>query len=150
MNEAKYKASGNGRRDLLKLLAASWAILAAVPVLNVIVRYLLPLPTDQDSKVSLAVATVDDIPKGSSRIFRFQKEPVVVVHTNAGQYEAFSARCTHLGCVVQYIESTPRFECHCHGSVFDSQGRNVSGPAPRPLAPFKVKVEGKSLFLTKV
>lgn len=45
---------------------------------------------------------------------------------------AFSAICTHLGCTV--APAGNRLDCPCHGSVFDAfTGKNLSGPAPRPL-----------------
>ena len=39
--------------------------------------------------------------------------------------------CTHLGCTVNHVGSG--YKCPCHGSVFDEQGRVLSGPAPRAL-----------------
>jgi Rieske Fe-S protein len=47
---------------------------------------------------------------------------------------AFSGVCTHQGCIVEATASG--FSCPCHGSKYDRDGRNVAGPAPRPLARF--------------
>lgn len=47
-----------------------------------------------------------------------------------------SAVCTHLGCVVS--RKSDRFECPCHGSVYDTEGRVVKGPAPSALKWFKI------------
>lgn len=44
-----------------------------------------------------------------------------------------SARCTHLGCTPNWIESENKFKCPCHGSGYDMEGRNFEGPAPRPM-----------------
>lgn len=46
---------------------------------------------------------------------------------------ALSEKCTHLGCRVPYCESSNRFECPCHGSVFNRAGELLSGPSPRGL-----------------
>lgn len=56
---------------------------------------------------------------------------------------AFSAVCTHLGCIVGRGPAQPLF-CHCHGAVFDPAGeaRVLAGPAPRPLPRLPVRVEG--------
>jgi len=45
---------------------------------------------------------------------------------------SISSVCTHLGCNVKRVASG--FECPCHGSRFDANGRVVQGPAPAPLA----------------
>lgn len=68
---------------------------------------------------------------------------LVVSQPTAGQVACFSAKCTHQGCTVAPAGKT--FQCPCHGSVFDAAtGKNVSGPAPRPLTQVPVKVvDGK-------
>lgn len=67
--------------------------------------------------------------------------PVIVAQPTAGEVIAFSAVCTHLGCTVQPDDE--RLLCPCHGSVFEAAtGRNIDGPAPRPLDDFGVRVEG--------
>lgn len=48
------------------------------------------------------------------------------------------AKCTHLGCTPNWLESEGKFKCPCHGSGFTRDGVNVEGPAPRPLQRFKV------------
>lgn len=70
-------------------------------------------------------------------------KPLVVSQPTAGQVVCFSAKCTHQGCTVAPAGKT--FQCPCHGSVFDAAtGKNVSGPAPRPLTEVPVKVaDGK-------
>ncbi len=50
-----------------------------------------------------------------------------------GELFALSEKCTHLGCRVPYCESSNRFECPCHGSVFNRAGELLTGPSPRGL-----------------
>ena len=59
----------------------------------------------------------------------------VVRGTHAGRPRIYAlhAACTHLGCVTQWHESRQEFRCPCHGSAFTKEGKNVAGPAPRPL-----------------
>ncbi|MGC8605021.1 MAG: ubiquinol-cytochrome c reductase iron-sulfur subunit [Desulfomonilaceae bacterium] len=49
---------------------------------------------------------------------------------------ALSDRCTHLGCRYKWNLSKGLFECPCHGSEFDIQGRVLRGPATKPLSRF--------------
>jgi len=46
---------------------------------------------------------------------------------------ALSARCTHLGCTLNYEPVSQRFACPCHGSVFTLSGKRVAGPARKDL-----------------
>lgn len=44
--------------------------------------------------------------------------------------------CTHLGCLPSWVEANTRFECPCHGSKFELDGKYIEGPAPRSLDRF--------------
>jgi cytochrome b6-f complex iron-sulfur subunit len=138
------------RRDVVKLLAAAWALLAAVPVLRALFEYLAPRAETVARGATIPAPGAMELTAGTARIIRFQREPVILVRTTAGQFKAFSARCTHLGCVVEYVSDPPHFACHCHGSIFDADGVNRAGPASRPLPPFKVSVSDDQVFLTRV
>ncbi len=66
--------------------------------------------------------------------------------TNAGtQLFALSQKCPHLGCKVPFCESSGRFECACHGSVFDIGGEWIEGPAPRGMDRIAMTLEGDNL-----
>jgi cytochrome b6-f complex iron-sulfur subunit len=142
---------GTTRRQFLYTIGGIWALLCALPVLGILFQFITP-PADSSAKRErLLVGSTADVEPGGTKVVRFNKEPVILVHMPSGQFRAFSARCTHLGCVVQFQNSAePHFECNCHGSQFDIYGKNTIGPASRPLPPFRVNVEGTSVYLTKV
>ena len=54
---------------------------------------------------------------------------------------AFSPKCTHLGCPYRWDEEKGVFICPCHTAVFSKTGEVVSGPPPRPLDRFPVKID---------
>jgi nitrite reductase/ring-hydroxylating ferredoxin subunit len=54
---------------------------------------------------------------------------------------ALSQKCPHLGCRVPFCNSSGRFECGCHGSVFDLGGEWIQGPAPRGMDRYPVVVQ---------
>jgi len=60
---------------------------------------------------------------------------------------AFGPQCTHLGCAYHWDEGKDDFLCPCHTSVFSIDGKVISGPAPRPLDRFDIKVQGNKLLL---
>ncbi len=56
------------------------------------------------------------------------------------EFVAFSIHCTHLGCPVRWRPDAELFMCPCHGGVFYEDGRVASGPPPRPLVRYPVRV----------
>lgn len=60
---------------------------------------------------------------------------------------AFSANCPHLGCGYRWIAEKSRFECPCHGSIFDINGKVISGPSPRMLDGIETRVENGRLLV---
>jgi Rieske Fe-S protein len=92
-----------------------------------------------------ALATTSEIPVGSGKIFTAQQ--VVVTQPAAGEFKAFSAVCTHMGCIVNQI-SNGTIDCPCHGSQYNiTTGAVVAGPAPRPLPAKQITVSGTSITL---
>ena len=87
------------------------------------------------------VAALADIPVGGSIDATIGGEPVLLAQPTEGEVVAYSAICTHQGCVVAAAGS--KFECPCHGSVFDAATGDVEvGPALEPLASVAVTVDG--------
>jgi nitrite reductase/ring-hydroxylating ferredoxin subunit len=86
-----------------------------------------------------------DIPVGGGKIFTAAK--VVVTQPAAGEYKAFSAVCTHVGCLCNQV-ADGTINCPCHGAKFKiTDGSVVAGPAPTALAAAKVTVVGGEVML---
>ena len=74
---------------------------------------------------------------------------VYVLTTNGQEFVVMSNVCTHLGCRVRWIAEKDSFYCPCHNGVFAKDGSVVSGPPPRALDRFEVKVEDGVLFVKR-
>ncbi|MFC9244553.1 Rieske (2Fe-2S) protein [Streptomyces sp. NPDC057136] len=86
-----------------------------------------------------------DIPEGGGVVFADQG--VVVTQPKAGEFKAFSSKCTHQGCSVKGI-SDGVINCPCHGSTFDAEtGTVTGGPATQPLPAKAIRVEDGSISL---
>ncbi|MFD4903321.1 Rieske (2Fe-2S) protein [Streptomyces sp. NPDC058411] len=86
-----------------------------------------------------------EIPVGGGTIFEDRK--VVVTQPAAGEFKAFSAVCTHAGCIVSSV-ADGTIDCACHGSRFSVEdGAVEQGPATRPLPAERITVEGGSIRL---
>lgn len=64
------------------------------------------------------------------------------------EYFGISDVCTHMGCEVSWVGQDSRFECPCHGSQYDITGKNIAGPAPRPLPRFKTQLSNGRLLVS--
>ncbi|MFC5146554.1 Rieske (2Fe-2S) protein [Streptomyces aureoversilis] len=90
------------------------------------------------------LGAADRVPVGQARLFR--EERLVVSQTAPGEYKAFSAVCTHAGCVADKVENG-KVRCPCHGSEFDANtGKVLQGPAGAPLPAVPVKAVGGKLI----
>jgi len=56
-------------------------------------------------------------------------------------------KCVHLGCTVPWNAGAGKFLCPCHGSVYDLNGQNVAGPAPRPLDMMEISIKGEDIIV---
>ncbi|MFI0978933.1 Rieske (2Fe-2S) protein [Streptomyces sp. NPDC021093] len=98
-----------------------------------------PTPT-----APVALGDAAAVPVGGSKLYREQR--LVVSCPAKGEYKAFSAQCTHAGCVLDKVEANEG-NCPCHGSRFDTTtGKALKGPATAPLPAVPVKVEGGKLI----
>lgn len=79
------------------------------------------------------VTGAEDIAPGTGAVLRGTGGPRAVYRAPDGTVSAVSARCTHLGCLVAFNEAEVAWECPCHGSRFDVDGKVLQGPAVRPL-----------------
>lgn len=79
------------------------------------------------------------------------EEVSAYIYTEQGrEFIAFSNICTHLGCRVRWIDDQDQFFCPCHNAVFDRDGLVVSGPPPRPLDRYPVKIEDDQIYIQGV
>jgi len=78
---------------------------------------------------------------------RFKQDHRFFVVRETGRIYALFARCTHLGCTVNWFPGLRIFKCPCHGSEFHSDGGEFAGPAPRPLDRLKVSLDSEENIL---
>ncbi|AXL87858.1 iron-sulfur protein [Streptomyces sp. CB09001] len=86
-----------------------------------------------------------DVPVAGGKILTAEK--IVVTQPEQGEFKAFSAVCTHQGCIVSDVRDGT-IDCACHGSRFAvADGSVVRGPATEPLPGKRITVEGNSVRL---
>jgi Rieske Fe-S protein len=131
------------RRDwLLRSLEVIVAVTLAV-LLYPVARFLRPRKQTQSGALEVvAPFRLNQLKIQPQPPFDFGGKPCLVVRTSDGEVRAFNAVCTHLDCTVQFRADHGDIFCQCHHGVYDLNGRNVSGPPPRPLEAYKVTLRG--------
>jgi menaquinol-cytochrome c reductase iron-sulfur subunit len=144
----------NRRRFLVRLsvtLSSIGAALIALPS----VAFLLGLR--KSPQIWRTVGSLDDFKIGSTVNVAFEDpSPLpwagVTAQTTAWlrrvderEFVAFSTICTHLGCPVRWLADADLFMCPCHGGVFYADGQVASGPPPKPLNRYPVRIDNDSV-----
>lgn len=138
------------RRYFLNTLLSSGITATAASIFYPILRFVIPPETAESAVMSVPAGRPDDIPPNTGVIFKFGGEPGLLVRTDEGELRAFSARCTHLNCTVQYDPAQRLIICACHNGLFDLNGKNIAGPPPRPLLTYAVNVRGDEIVVSRV
>ena len=129
------------RREVMRLLGVGVAAVAGAFVGGTFKKK-VALPVSGTPIVKLA-----DFPVGSTKNFQAADgNGAILFRTKAGVF-AYSAVCTHQGCIVSYSTSSHLIECPCHGAAYDPNkgAAVVAGPAPAPLAKIKVAIAGSNI-----
>jgi cytochrome b6-f complex iron-sulfur subunit len=131
------------------ILGTSFGGLVAA-VLYPVGRYLVPPKSGESAASSVTLPFgPDDVAPDTGKIFKFGNRPGIILRTPNGDLRAFSATCTHLGCIVQLRSDLGELWCACHNGHFDLNGINIAGPPPRPLEAFTVNVRGDQIVVSK-
>jgi cytochrome b6-f complex iron-sulfur subunit len=142
----------NARRAFLAAAGAA-GICYAAALAYPVYRYLA-----SPSEMAVNEAPINEVvlkdaqtkPPGSVLMFKFGTRPAMLIHHLDGRWIAMTAVCTHLGCTVQYEPEADRIHCACHGGVYNAYtGANVSGPPPKPLTVYKVKVNPDGVVVSR-
>jgi len=91
----------------------------------------------------LKIEGAERVVPGSFLYFNYPtaNEPAVLVRDHDGEYLAYSRKCAHLGCSVDFDSQRRCFKCPCHQGAYDSRtGFVMYGPPPRPLDPIALQM----------
>ena len=140
-----------GRRNFLSRLSVTLGAIGAALVAIPSIGFLLGLR--KTPQVWRTVGKLNDFAPGSTVNVSFaDPSPLpwsgVTAQTAAwlrrvgdDRFIAFSMNCTHLGCPVRWLADANLFMCPCHGGVFYANGSVASGPPPKPLNQYPVRVQ---------
>ncbi len=134
------------RRSFLDLVIAVFSAITAAALAIPGLAYLWPAARGGGTE-RVQVEGAADMTAGQSKTVRVGSKAVVVVKNRDG-FNAFSAVCTHLGCLVTWSSDQKQFLCPCHAAVFGADGRVLSGPPPTPLVRYTVTQLGDKVYVS--
>lgn len=137
------------RRKFLDILFNLSLFTWLAAILYPVIKYLIPPEVQEVSVNRITVGEIQDFPINSSKIIRFGRKPILVLRKKNGDFRALSATCTHLDCNVQYKSDTEQIWCACHNGFYNVEGKNISGPPPRPLAQYQVNISENKIIVSK-
>jgi cytochrome b6-f complex iron-sulfur subunit len=142
---ASPPASRSRREFLADAFMAAGVMLGLGSVAFRFAQYLYPviLPV---RLVTVSAGKISEIPAGGVRIVNLPEGPVILESAGT-EIRAFSAICTHLGCIVQWHGDKKEFICPCHGGRYDFDGKVTYGPPPRPLDVIATTVKDGEVFV---
>jgi Rieske Fe-S protein len=156
----KYRSPVLDRKGFVKIVtAALGSLMAAIIGLPVIQYFISPALTKAAEDDWITLGDLDNYPLGTPTLFNFtltkvngwerssQSYGVFVLRKSLEDVTVYSDICTHLSCRVNWNESSQQYACPCHAAYFDIEGKVISGPPPRPLDQFELKVESNQLFI---
>ncbi len=146
---SEHHAAQSPRRRFLQFILGGGLAASVASFLYPVLKYLSPPAAVDMGADTVVAAKVGELAPNSAKIFRFGSKPGLLIRDNAGEYRALSATCTHLSCTVQYRSDSREVWCACHNGIYDLNGRNVSGPPPRPLQAFEVHVRGDEIVVSR-
>ncbi|MDR3690775.1 MAG: Rieske 2Fe-2S domain-containing protein [Fimbriimonas sp.] len=95
------------------------------------------------------IASRAEMRAGSSLAFAYPRSTdlCLLIRRPTGEFVAYSRRCTHLSCPVDYQPDHDRIYCPCHNGAFSLEdGHVLQGPPPRPLPQIRLEFRGDDIF----
>lgn len=136
------------RRGFIDLIIALGSGMTGLALVVPSLMYLWPAARGGGAE-KVEVEGAQSMAVGQARTIQVGSLAVIVVRKRTG-FEAYSASCTHLGCLVKWDAGKKQFLCPCHAATFDENGKVVAGPPPAPLPQLKVKEVGEKVFVVSI
>lgn len=157
---AEHSQKHSRRVFLFKLSLALNAVVGVVLGIPILGYLLGPMFRKDSSFLSwVPLVAVDAMPVGATRLEQYinpvgsptdgvtQKIPCWTRRTGENSYTVFAINCAHLGCPVRWFEQSQLFLCPCHGGTYYADGQVASGPPPRGLFEYPVRIVNGTVYI---
>lgn len=135
------------RREFLNVVKQVLAVTGIAAIAGSVVAYFYPTDLQETPSEPVLVGAESDLPVGASKTIRYGHYPALVLNTPQG-LRAYTAVCTHFGCIVKWNAEIGQIACPCHAGYFDPyDGHVISGPPPTALTAFPIYVVDGQIYL---
>ncbi len=145
-------SDNNSRRKFLSWLTGLGSVAFLGSIIYPAYKFLVP-PESGEANVSQVKLpfTRSEIEgdEKKAKTFKFGRTLGLIVLTGEGELKAMAATCTHLDCTVQHRPDLGIIWCSCHNGRYDLDGKNISGPPPKPLEQYIVNEIKGEIFVSK-
>jgi len=141
--------TGRSRRRFVNFLIGGGLLGWLGSLIYPVISFLKPPNVAEANVNSVRAGVASEFANNTSTIVKFGRTPILLVRLESGEFRAFTATCTHLDCIVQYRSDFGHIWCACHNGQYDLNGRNISGPPPRPLQVFDVNIVNDEIVVSK-
>ena len=145
MDESALKKP-TSRREFLDWIIRGGLFATLAGMLFPALTYLWPVTRRGPNSGLLEVGKADEIHVWGSKKVVMGSTALLVVRT-PNEFKAFSAVCTHLGCIVFWDSEKRQIVCPCHAGLFDLEGRVTAGPPPLPLQKHEVVLTDGKIYI---
>ena len=139
----------NERRGFIGWLLGGGVVASVGSFLYPVAKFVNPPAVPEAVVDEVGAGKAQDFKVNSGKIVKFGSKPVLLIRSGETEWKAFSAVCTHLNCTVQYKEESRVIWCACHNGTYDLNGSVVSGPPPKPLEEYVVRLRGEEVFVSR-
>lgn len=140
------------RRGFLEVVLGGGTLATLGAILYPMAKFLTPPETAEANLSQLTLpfkrADIDADPK-KAKYFKYGRDLGIVFINATGELKALAATCTHLDCTVQHRPDLGIIWCSCHNGRYDTEGKNISGPPPKPLAVYRVLEDGDEILVSR-
>ncbi|MCK5126061.1 MAG: ubiquinol-cytochrome c reductase iron-sulfur subunit [candidate division Zixibacteria bacterium] len=140
------------RRGFLEVLTSGGILGVCAAIFFPILKFITPPESGEANvsqvKLEFSRADIEADPK-KAKTFKFGRKLGIICVTSDGALKALSATCTHLDCTVQHRPDLGIIWCSCHNGRYDLDGKNISGPPPKPLEQYVVNEIDSGIFISK-
>jgi cytochrome b6-f complex iron-sulfur subunit len=137
------------RRTFLNTLFFGWIFAFFSGTFYALMRFAFPTLGKEPDFVVLNWKDFAEIPTNSVKRFPWGGTVGLFYKRDDGSAIALKGVCSHMECNVDFRPAERRFYCACHQGWFDSDGRNIAGPPPKPLEVFTIRGEGDKLIIAR-